>query len=845
MKDIKIIGITTTYNIAEKIPYVMPYYERMEIDKLIVFDNNSTDNTVELLSKYDFIEIRYYTTDSFDDNVILKLKNTIWKEYKNDYDWCIVCDFDEVLYSRRNFKEVLYEKSQQGKTYLSKIGLNILSREFPPINGKLIHENVKHGFIWDCDDDIFGTWGNKVILFDIKNTDIEYTEIGAHNCRISEETNKPFDDDISFFHLKLIDFNYVLNISKLYHERIKKHNIICYTNFIENLENIYSKSEKKSIDINYYIDTPGKILYPSLLLILEHINNFKEGKSKIDNIIKHINTNVFYGIGVIFYSQNNNIEYDKLYYYACSKGLSVFVGGEFDSDIDINQYMIGYSYLFKDNFKFKNPWVTMSNPKILKELSNPDLLKTLNENKLKDSTYFNTIEFKRFNTFIKEKRKTLGCYLIVKNEEKDIVKCLTNLSNVCDDILVVDTGSNDKTIELIKSFPNVKLDYFKWVDDFSEARNYAMSKMKSDYIFSIDADEILNDNLIKRINSLKQENFKGYNSINMFIELDSNRLYLGGRQIVKNNPENKWKYSIHEKLYYDESNDLLLENDEYIIHLPHKSTSHYNKYAEIYYNDVNKNTVLDSSNTNHYFYYMFFTLKDIDTYLAKKYLYNCYYVNNITSITENVAYMGLYDPGWISKDEFMLYSLIGGYNDPNMVIPFYNSLTDDISKLICLEWCYNKSLELKEEEMINLAYLSYQYGLFNDFIKYTNETVEKFTDSEIANNNLKFINETLSNLKNYKVVIDCTKGYECLPSTIHFMKQYFKEGYILSNDKDSLKRFEILNYKIINNINDIQNNKLLIINSNIQHNRIKLKDIMQNLAYNNEPKNENIYIINK
>jgi len=62
-KDIKILGVTFTYNNEDKIPYVMPYYERMGIDKLVVYDNGSTDRTVEMLSNYPFVEIRSYKTD--------------------------------------------------------------------------------------------------------------------------------------------------------------------------------------------------------------------------------------------------------------------------------------------------------------------------------------------------------------------------------------------------------------------------------------------------------------------------------------------------------------------------------------------------------------------------------------------------------------------------------------------------------------------------------------------------------------------------------------------------------------------------------------------------------------
>lgn len=65
----KLIGYTCTFNEAGMVPYVMPYVERMGYDKFIVYDNMSTDNTVELLSKYPFVEIRYYDTNGkFDDN---------------------------------------------------------------------------------------------------------------------------------------------------------------------------------------------------------------------------------------------------------------------------------------------------------------------------------------------------------------------------------------------------------------------------------------------------------------------------------------------------------------------------------------------------------------------------------------------------------------------------------------------------------------------------------------------------------------------------------------------------------------------------------------------------------
>lgn len=837
---IKILGITTTYNVIDKIPYVMPYYERMGIDKLIVYDNYSTDNTVKELSKYNFVEIRYYKTESFNDWAILDIKNNVWKEYKNEYDWCIISDFDEVLYSRKNFKEVLKEKSKQGKTYLNKIGLNLLSREFPPINDKLIHENVKHGFIWDCDDEIPGVWGNKVLLFDIKNTDITYTEIGSHSCKITEETNKPFDDDISFFHIKLIDFNHVLNLSLTYNERIKKYGLNCYEKFITDLENIYQKSEKKCIDIDYYIDTDGKDLFPPILLILTDTNSLEDGKNKIDKLEKYIDKNIFYAIGMVtFNTSEEDYDYDKLFLYGKNKNLATF-NGEGLNNLTINEWMLGYNYLFKDNFKYNNPWVTMYNDKILSKLSDPNLIKTLKESKHKEKTWFENIEITRFNKFTQEQRKTLGCYLIVKNEEKDIAVCLDNLSKVCDEIVVVDTGSNDKTIDIVKRYKNVKLEHFKWINDFSAARNYAKSKMTSDYIFSIDADELLTNQLIEHLNKLKKQNFNGVNSINMYIELDGNRFYLGGRQIVRNTPNVIWKYSVHEKLYYDETNDMLLSGlNEYIIHRPHTSTSHYNKYAETYYNELNKGDILKDYNSSHYFYYLFFTLNSIDNYMAKRYLYNCFDINKIKSNTENQGY-NLWDCKWIDDDDYYLNSLIGGYKRKEMVLPYYNKLTNDTSKLICLEWCYEQDKNLSEIQYVNIAFLSYHYGLFNNFIKYTKELVEKYPYNEIGQHNIGFINNHINKLNNYNIIIDCTDGYECLPSTLHHMKQYFNDGFIIINDKEKINYLELLNYKIINTLPT--NKKNIIIKANKQHERFNIKDIMQNLIYGNEPSYKDIFI---
>lgn len=80
--------------------------------------------------------------------------------------------------------------------------------------------------------------------------------------------------------------------------------------------------------------------------------------------------------------------------------------------------------------------------------------------------------------------------MIVKNEEKFLEECLLNIKDLTDEIIIVDTGSNDKTIEIAKKYTKNIFNY-EWGGDFSEARNFSISKAIGDWILYIDADEII------------------------------------------------------------------------------------------------------------------------------------------------------------------------------------------------------------------------------------------------------------------------------------------------------------------------------------------------------------------
>lgn len=85
---------------------------------------------------------------------------------------------------------------------------------------------------------------------------------------------------------------------------------------------------------------------------------------------------------------------------------------------------------------------------------------------------------------------TISVCMIVKNEEAVLARCLDCLKGVADEIIVVDTGSADRTIQIARQYTS-KVYSFPWHEDFSEARNFAFSKAAGDYIYSADADEVV------------------------------------------------------------------------------------------------------------------------------------------------------------------------------------------------------------------------------------------------------------------------------------------------------------------------------------------------------------------
>ncbi len=99
--------------------------------------------------------------------------------------------------------------------------------------------------------------------------------------------------------------------------------------------------------------------------------------------------------------------------------------------------------------------------------------------------------------------RPISLAMIVKDESEVLEECLTSVAGVADEICIVDTGSQDNTLEIAKRF-NAKVSFFIWCDDFSAARNESLRQCTGDWIFVLDADERIAPEDLRRIRALSE-----------------------------------------------------------------------------------------------------------------------------------------------------------------------------------------------------------------------------------------------------------------------------------------------------------------------------------------------------
>ena len=165
---------------------------------------------------------------------------------------------------------------------------------------------------------------------------------------------------------------------------------------------------------------------------------------------------------------------------------------------------------------------------------------------------------------------TISLCMIVKDEERILRRCLDSFAGLADEIVIVDTGSADRTREIAAEYTE-NLYEFGWTGSFSDARNFAFSKCTKEYIYAADADEVIDKENRRRFLDLKQTllpeieivqmkygNQLQFSTIYNFDEEYRPKLYKRLREFV-------WEYPIHEAVRLS---PVIYDSDIVITHLP-------------------------------------------------------------------------------------------------------------------------------------------------------------------------------------------------------------------------------------------------------------------------------------
>ena len=195
---------------------------------------------------------------------------------------------------------------------------------------------------------------------------------------------------------------------------------------------------------------------------------------------------------------------------------------------------------------------------------------------------------------------TISLCMIVKNEEKILARCLDSIKELMDEIIIVDTGSTDRTKEIAAGYTDQIYDFI-WTGDFSAARNYSFSKAGCEYIYTADADEVLDEENREKFKVLKETLLPEVEIVQMYYgnQLAHGTVYNFDRELrpklFKRLRTFQWIEPVHETIRLL---PVVFDSDIEITHLP--EGSHAGRDLRIFEKLVSKDGELSTRLMNMY-----------------------------------------------------------------------------------------------------------------------------------------------------------------------------------------------------------------------------------------------------
>ena len=215
MNNILIDLYVMHWNEEKIVPLIMNYWDLLPLRKIFIIDNESTDNSLNLIKNkfQDKVEIiTYKSNNEFDDINHMRIKNNIWKQYSiGKVDFVIISDFDEVVYHDNLINELQYMKDND-YSILNLTGVDLYFKEFPQYSDKLLHTYN------DCRFLINERYG-KLVLFNPNLIESMQYDVGQHYCK-PVGTVKIYNCNAILFHAKNLSAEYISTRNNILGKRL-------------------------------------------------------------------------------------------------------------------------------------------------------------------------------------------------------------------------------------------------------------------------------------------------------------------------------------------------------------------------------------------------------------------------------------------------------------------------------------------------------------------------------------------------------------------------------------------------------------------------------------------------
>lgn len=198
---------------------------------------------------------------------------------------------------------------------------------------------------------------------------------------------------------------------------------------------------------------------------------------------------------------------------------------------------------------------------------------------------------------------SISLCMIVKNETETLDKALKSIEKVVDEIIIVQTFPSPETKKVCDKY-NAKTYDFKWIDDFSAARNFAFSKATKDYILWMDADDFWEEQEVEKFLALKANMDTSVDAWMMgyVVRFDENGIPLMSVQrerLVKRSKQYQWMGPVHECIIISET-DKIGGIDIRLVHGTNRTEPNADRNIRIYEKQIADGRDLDARELYHY-----------------------------------------------------------------------------------------------------------------------------------------------------------------------------------------------------------------------------------------------------